>query len=148
PPGAAPATGPAGPARTTADAAAVPGASGMTNVMPAVGRDEQVPPRGGRLGTGQPEPTETQQLPVLQARGLEAPRRTPLTYSAPSDDGSGSAFVQGPGTRRGRRAAGGATGQASSGTADTRTFPGTPRNAQCPCGSGKKYKACHGLNDT
>lgn len=20
------------------------------------------------------------------------------------------------------------------------------RNAQCPCGSGKKYKACHGLN--
>jgi preprotein translocase subunit SecA len=20
----------------------------------------------------------------------------------------------------------------------------TPRNAPCPCGSGKKYKACHG----
>ena len=24
------------------------------------------------------------------------------------------------------------------------TFKGTPRNAPCPCGSGKKYKHCHG----
>jgi len=24
-------------------------------------------------------------------------------------------------------------------------YPGTPRNAPCPCGSGKKYKKCHGL---
>lgn len=24
------------------------------------------------------------------------------------------------------------------------TFGGTPRNAPCPCGSGKKYKQCHG----
>jgi preprotein translocase subunit SecA len=23
-------------------------------------------------------------------------------------------------------------------------FGGTPRNAPCPCGSGKKYKRCHG----
>jgi preprotein translocase subunit SecA len=22
----------------------------------------------------------------------------------------------------------------------------TPRNAMCPCGSGKKYKLCHGRN--
>nr|WP_232536434.1 SEC-C metal-binding domain-containing protein [Lacipirellula parvula] len=22
----------------------------------------------------------------------------------------------------------------------------TPRNAPCPCGSGKKYKNCHGAN--
>lgn len=31
--------------------------------------------------------------------------------------------------------------------ADGRTFPGTPRNAQCPCGSGRKYKQCHGQNE-
>ena len=31
--------------------------------------------------------------------------------------------------------------------ADGRTFPGTPRNAQCPCGSGRKYKVCHGQNE-
>src|SRR3984957_13803062 len=27
---------------------------------------------------------------------------------------------------------------------DETTWAGTPRNAQCPCGSGKKYKHCHG----
>jgi preprotein translocase subunit SecA len=28
--------------------------------------------------------------------------------------------------------------------ADTSTWAATPRNAPCPCGSGKKYKHCHG----
>jgi preprotein translocase subunit SecA len=27
---------------------------------------------------------------------------------------------------------------------DESTWAGTSRNAQCPCGSGKKYKHCHG----
>ena len=31
--------------------------------------------------------------------------------------------------------------------ADGRTFPGTPKNAPCPCGSGRKYKMCHGQNE-
>ncbi|MFR0618622.1 preprotein translocase subunit SecA [Bifidobacterium thermophilum] len=31
--------------------------------------------------------------------------------------------------------------------ADGRTFPGTPKNAPCPCGSGRKYKMCHGHNE-
>ena len=31
--------------------------------------------------------------------------------------------------------------------ADGRTFPDTPKNAQCPCGSGRKYKMCHGQNE-
>nr|WP_269202072.1 preprotein translocase subunit SecA [Bifidobacterium choloepi] len=31
--------------------------------------------------------------------------------------------------------------------ADGRTFEGTPKNAQCPCGSGRKYKLCHGQNE-
>ncbi len=31
--------------------------------------------------------------------------------------------------------------------ADGRTFPGTSKNAQCPCGSGRKYKMCHGQNE-
>jgi preprotein translocase subunit SecA len=30
---------------------------------------------------------------------------------------------------------------------DGRTFPGTPKNADCPCGSGRKYKLCHGQNE-
>ena len=28
--------------------------------------------------------------------------------------------------------------------ADPETWKATPRNALCPCGSGKKYKHCHG----
>jgi preprotein translocase subunit SecA len=28
--------------------------------------------------------------------------------------------------------------------ADPTSWPKTPRNAPCPCGSGKKYKHCHG----
>ncbi|KFJ06676.1 protein translocase subunit secA [Bifidobacterium thermophilum] len=31
--------------------------------------------------------------------------------------------------------------------ADGRTFPGTAKNAPCPCGSGRKYKMCHGHNE-
>lgn len=31
--------------------------------------------------------------------------------------------------------------------ADGRTFPGTPKNSPCPCGSGRKYKMCHGQNE-
>ncbi|MFC2745491.1 preprotein translocase subunit SecA [Parascardovia denticolens] len=31
--------------------------------------------------------------------------------------------------------------------ADGRTFPGTSKNAPCPCGSGRKYKMCHGQNE-
>ena len=31
--------------------------------------------------------------------------------------------------------------------ADGKTYPGTGRNEQCPCGSGRKYKVCHGRNE-
>jgi preprotein translocase subunit SecA len=30
---------------------------------------------------------------------------------------------------------------------DGRTFPGTRKNDPCPCGSGRKYKMCHGQNE-
>jgi preprotein translocase subunit SecA len=75
--------------------------------------------------------------PGLVAKGLDAPtRRPPLQYSAPSVDGDSS----GPVTSS-------AVKQAVSVAGDGKTFPGTPRNAQCPCGSGKKYKLCHGKNE-
>lgn len=31
---------------------------------------------------------------------------------------------------------------------DGRTFPGTNKNDECPCGSGRKYKLCHGQNES
>ena len=81
------------------------------------------------------------QEPVLVAKGLEAPRQQSLQYSAPAEDGS---TAVGADSRRARRAL---HGEAAAATSDGRTFPGTPRNAQCPCGSGKKYKVCHGINE-
>ncbi|WP_155855511.1 SEC-C metal-binding domain-containing protein, partial [Actinotalea ferrariae] len=72
--------------------------------------------------------------PVILAKGLDGPdRRVPLQYSAPSVDGDAGVV---------RRVE-----QAASAEKDGETYPGTPRNAQCPCGSGKKYKVCHGLNE-
>jgi preprotein translocase subunit SecA len=64
--------------------------------------------------------------PEIHAKGLEAERRDEqLQYSAPTIDG-GSELVSTPAT-------GGDT-----------EYAGTPRNAPCPCGSGRKYKRCHG----
>lgn len=72
--------------------------------------------------------------PTLIAKGLDGPeRQVPLQYSAPSVDGDAAPVV---------------TAGAVAVEKDGQTFPGTPRNAQCPCGSGKKYKVCHGKNET
>ena len=67
--------------------------------------------------------------PELAVKGLDAPKRQEnLTYSAPSLDASPKE-----------------SGAAKA--AKTATVTGTKepaRNAPCPCGSGKKYKFCHG----
>jgi preprotein translocase subunit SecA len=69
---------------------------------------------------------EHEHEPVILAKGLEAPKApTALTYSAPSETGdtqvSGALPVQ----------------------VDDE-FAAAGRNDLCPCGSGKKYKRCHG----
>jgi preprotein translocase subunit SecA len=59
-------------------------------------------------------------------RGLAQPKRpTRLNYSAPSEDGSGQS-VQ------------------STGSGKAVDFSKVGRNEPCPCGSGKKFKVCHG----
>jgi preprotein translocase subunit SecA len=64
------------------------------------------------------------QAPQIRAKGLERKARpTNLNYSAPSEDGE-AAVTAAP--------------------VDEDPFAGTGRNADCPCGSGKKYKKCHG----
>ncbi len=76
-------------------------------------------------------------VPTLIAKGLDGPeRRVPLQYSAPSIDGD---------AKPGAGVAG--SGGAVAAEKDGQTFPGTPRNSACPCGSGKKYKVCHGKNE-
>ncbi len=61
------------------------------------------------------------------AKGLEAPRRpVQLQYTAPTVDGDVNAAPS-PVVK----------------DADD-VYGDVPRNAMCPCGSGKKYKRCHG----
>ena len=63
---------------------------------------------------------------AFTSRGFAQPKRPDrLSYSAPSDDGSGTS-VQ------------------SSGSAGAVDFSKVGRNEPCPCGSGKKFKLCHG----
>ncbi|WP_310964389.1 preprotein translocase subunit SecA [Nocardioides terrisoli] len=72
------------------------------------------------------EAPEAQSQPQVRAKGLDAPRAPQnLSYSAPSEDGD----VEVKGTPV---------------TNADDPFAGVSRNAKCPCGSGKKYKHCHG----
>jgi preprotein translocase subunit SecA len=73
--------------------------------------------------------TTTAAPAALRAKGLTDQRpQQALSYSGPSEDGGVQASGQ-------RRPAGRATASSSKEPA---------RNAPCPCGSGKKYKLCHG----
>ncbi|MFT4288675.1 preprotein translocase subunit SecA [Nocardioides sp.] len=67
--------------------------------------------------------------PHIRAKGLEKPS-TPrnLSYSAPDESGEEVAVAPRGGTVS---------------NADD-PYAGVGRNAQCPCGSGKKFKQCHG----
>ncbi|CCH76023.1 translocase binding subunit (ATPase) [Nostocoides japonicum T1-X7] len=87
---------------------------------------EPVPVTPG--GEPAPEPAGAQHGVQLSAPGLERPRSAGhLRYTAPSDDGS---IVE--------------RDEDLADAAAPGAYEGTPRNAPCPCGSGKKYKMCHG----
>jgi len=89
-------------------------------------------------------PSDRGQRPAkLVAKGLEEqPRQVPLQYSAPTVDGDAPSVEDGAPAVRTT-----GTTEAKAAHKDGQTFPGTPRNAECPCGSGKKYKVCHGRNE-
>jgi preprotein translocase subunit SecA len=65
--------------------------------------------------------------PQIRAKGLagQTGSRTPLSYSAPAEDGSVT------------------TASKTASKADD-PYANVGRNAPCPCGSGKKFKMCHG----
>jgi preprotein translocase subunit SecA len=70
------------------------------------------------------EPEAPGHRPAIVAKGLSepsAPRK--LSYSAPSVDGDAGTQVQ---------------------AEEVDEFAGVSRNELCPCGSGKKFKRCHG----
>jgi preprotein translocase subunit SecA len=90
-------------------------------VRPGVDDEDEAPPsvfeKPGQSG---------RETPRVRAKGLDRPKQPQnLSYSAPSEQGE--AEVAG----------------ATATNADDE-FADVGRNALCPCGSGKKYKRCHG----
>jgi preprotein translocase subunit SecA len=96
-------------------------------------------------------PMARQHVPELHADGLGAPTRpASLLYTAPTVDGDPAAGTGG-GTGGGGTGGARPVGPRSALAAGERQVaPGQvigsepSRNAPCPCGSGKKYKRCHG----
>src|SRR5690606_5365137 len=94
----------------------------------------------GAAASAPATPTATQRKVAQQGTAtsgatMMAANMGALTYSGPSDDGSGA-------TKTVKPKAG-----AEAKTTEEGSFSGTPESAQCPCGSGKKYKMCHGKNE-
>ncbi len=79
--------------------------------------------REAELGSVQ---DESAQVGSLQVAGLKQREETNLSYSAPDESG---AAVKDTKSRSEKSA-----------------FAGVGRNQKCPCGSGKKFKVCHGAN--
>ncbi len=99
------------------------------------GADAQAVFEGVAAGAPQAAPAGAvadHEHPHITAKGLQRssqPQR--LTYSAPTVDGDQG--DEGDGTQR-----------TTTTVAEENEYAGTPRNAPCPCGSGRKYKRCHG----
>jgi preprotein translocase subunit SecA len=85
----------------------------------AVGAEE-VPEEAEELVAVESEPVVR---PQVRAKGLGEDRARRLSYSAPDEDGSVKTVGQ---------------------STATDEYAGVGRNAPCPCGSGKKFKLCHG----
>jgi len=87
----------------------------------------QLGPANGQAAPAQPGAANGPAVPAaLAGRGLDRPQRQGgLQYTAPSDDGSGNA-------------------QQRAVSSDGPDYSKVGRNAPCPCGSGRKYKLCHG----
>ena len=76
----------------------------------------------------QPVPSgdRAREMPHIRAKGLDGPKQPQnLSYSAPTEDGEVEV-------------------RKDVASAAEDPYAGTGRNADCPCGSGKKFKKCHG----
>ena len=95
----------------------------------------------GQIYIPQPRPEEPQSAPEQPEVKRAMPER-PTDYSkykTNKDEMAASAEAQ-------RAAASGPQGPQQNRPAPVKSAPKINRNAPCPCGSGKKYKNCHGAN--
>ncbi|GAB2754165.1 preprotein translocase subunit SecA [Nocardioides salsibiostraticola] len=103
------------------------------------GEDEEDPEVVEPLARDMSEVTRQANTPHIHAKGLEVPKKQgSLTYSAPREGVS----AVGAEDDAEVRTEGPAKGTTVTNADDE--FADVGRNAQCPCGSGKKYKMCHG----
>jgi preprotein translocase subunit SecA len=120
-----------GEAPAQAPAAEPAGAAPVQEAPPARRAPAQPQPAGGRhAAPGGGDPTGTGSVLPAAFRGS---RPTDLRYSGPTEDG---------GTARSRSGASGRDRSRGEATVAGSTEPS--RNRPCPCGSGRKYKQCHG----
>ena len=80
------------------------------------------PAQAGQAGTGQPQAGQDTGPHLVTPAGLEPRRPRQLQYSAPADGG----------------------GVERHGDASLDPYATVGRNDLCPCGSGRKFKRCHG----
>ncbi|MCM3924270.1 preprotein translocase subunit SecA [Frankia sp. AiPs1] len=141
----------AAPAESVAVAPAVPaGAAALPAAvapvaLPDVAEDDRAAAR--RTPPEMPPAPAPPAAPPVFVKGLEPRRPTGgLRYTAPSVDGgagpvttldSGAESPVGGGAARAARGPAGGSAAGASGARPA-------RNAPCPCGSGRKYKRCHG----
>ncbi|WP_345413644.1 SEC-C domain-containing protein, partial [Actinomycetospora chlora] len=71
---------------------------------------------------------------AFRGAGLGGRRSEQLNYSGPDEDGHAARHAAGNGDSRAARA----------NPQQARRSDAPSRNAPCPCGSGRKYKQCHG----
>jgi preprotein translocase subunit SecA len=95
------------------------------------------------------------QVTVTQQPQAETPAATNMQFTGPADPSSGGAVTAGPAAAAAAAATANAVAQSGEAPPQAEEEPvnvpivksewdKTPRNAPCPCGSGKKFKMCHG----
>jgi preprotein translocase subunit SecA len=100
-------------------------APGQAASQPAPGKAARRTGGAGQPGAGQPGAGQPAAA-ALAAPGLARPKRSgQLNYTAPSTDATGAA-------------------EQRTTAADGVDYSKVGRNAPCPCGSGRKFKQCHG----
>ncbi|NUO57043.1 MAG: preprotein translocase subunit SecA [Hamadaea sp.] len=117
----------------------------LFNLEVQVQEEEPAPVEAAQPGLAVPHFESNVEIKAKGLGGSSQPRN--LSYTSPSE-GGGTKVEQAPALGLGTAAAqgrkpsprGGARAQAVSGD----SVVATSRNAPCPCGSGKKYKRCHG----
>ncbi len=99
---------------------------------------------GATSGEGDGARTPAGTGPSIVAKGLVGPRRPArLEYSAPTVDGAGGVERRASGSGSPAARSGGTVVEATM-AADHPEWGKVARNAPCPCGSGRKFKRCHG----